>query len=403
MQSLLNWFSLFLHNPRKSWLRRSLFQMHLWTGIAVGILSTIVGISGSAIVYKDALEQRLTPRLFHTTPGKRMNADRLVERARERHPSWSIQYVSIEQAEDLPEPWVFYMAPALAKPSEQKLIYIDPSSGKMLGEVGRTQGLMNWIAELHYRLLAGQTGTIVNGIGAILLLLLCLTGIVIWWPGKSRWRSGLHIHWRARWPRLNWDLHNVLGFWLAAPLAIEAFTGIYYCFFLPMAGALVLLMGGNPHDIQKILVPPRSIARQGAQSYPLELLIQESLRRHPDCALRGLMIPEKPTDPVVVSLNPPHAEDRGQYARVAFDRYTGAMLSDIDSRHESSAIRTLLFLGPLHFGTFAGHYSRIAWIVLGLSPGLLFFTGFLMWWRRVVSKKIKQYRKAVETAEAIAQ
>jgi len=93
---------------------------------------------------------------------------------------------------------------------------------------------------------------------------------------------------------------------------------------------------------------------------------------------------------VILYLNPPHAEDRGQYIRVAFDRYTGQPLSDIDSRNASFAVRTLLFFGPLHFGTFAGNWSRVAWIFVGFDPGVLFYTGFLMWWRRVVSKKLRR-------------
>jgi uncharacterized iron-regulated membrane protein len=39
---------------------------------------------------------------------------------------------------------------------------------------------------------------------------------------------------------------------------------------------------------------------------------------------------------------------------------------------------------PLHVGNFGGLGLRIAWLVLGLAPPLLFVTGFIMWWTRVV-------------------
>lgn len=401
MQSPAQWLATFWQNPRKTFLRKSMFQVHLWTGIAVGLLSTVIGISGSAIVYKDSLEHLLSPSLFATKAQPRLSADDLVRRARNVHPGWSIQYIEVNQsrAEENPEPWVFYMSPPTAKAPGEHLLYLDPSTGAVLGEQGRSAGILNWLAELHYRLLAGETGTKINGIGAILLFLLCLTGIIIWWPGRKRWRSGLHINWKARGTRFNWDLHNVLGFWLTLPLAVEAFTGIYYCFFLPMATALVILLGGNVREAQNFLAPPQSAVRQNAASVPLEPLIQESLRTHQDCTFRGFQVPERPMSPVLVYLSPPHAEDRGQYARMAFDRYTGKVLGDVDSRQASFAIRTLLFFGPLHFGTFAGHTSKIAWILLGLAPGVLFYTGFLMWWRRVVAKRWKKVRK--ETAEDV--
>ena len=39
------------------------------------------------------------------------------------------------------------------------------------------------IVDLHENLLTGSTGQAANGIGAICLTLLCLTGAAIWWPG----------------------------------------------------------------------------------------------------------------------------------------------------------------------------------------------------------------------------
>jgi len=202
-------------------------------------------------------------------------------------------------------------------------------------------------------------------------------------------RTALTLRLRARWLRLNWDVHNVFGFWSVIPLGIEAFTGAYYCFFVPMAAALVLLLGGSVQRWQEMSVPPRSTLSPGAVHAAYEPLVREGLRRHPDCTLRGLALPLVATDPFIVQLDPPHAEDRGDYAQVAFDRYSGRVLSDMDSRREAMAIRVVNFIRPLHFGTFAGHWSRIAWIAVGIFPGVLFFTGFVMWWRRVPGRILR--------------
>ncbi len=387
------WFSTFWHHPRKTWIRRALFQVHLWSGISVGIIATLVGISGSAIVYKDSLDKILTPRLFATTSeSKRLTTDELLSAAHGAHPGWLISYASIEEKPHArrPEPWVFYLVPpAEHRTTHLTLAYFDPATGRELGTIGEASGVMNWLAELHFRLLGGPTGTIINGIGAALLLLLCMTGIVIWWPGRHRLRSGFKIQWKARWLRLNWDVHSVFGFWSSIPLAIEAFTGVYYCFFVPMAAAMVFVLGGDLHMWHEMSVPPRSTVVAGQASVPIERLVQEALRRHPDCILRGLALPLMPSDPLSVQLDPPHAEDRGEYAQVVFDRYSGKVLSDVDSRNQSLAIRVVLFVRPLHFGTFAGHWSRIAWILVGLMPGILFFSGFVMWWRRVPARMLR--------------
>ncbi len=68
------------------------------------------------------------------------------------------------------------------------------------------------IADLHDELLGGDTGTAINGAGAVLLTLMCVTGAVIWWPGQARWRRSLSVHRGVGWRRFTWDLHGMLGF-----------------------------------------------------------------------------------------------------------------------------------------------------------------------------------------------
>ena len=46
-------------------------------------------------------------------------------------------------------------------------------------------------AKLHTDLLYGETGRKVNGIGAIFVTLLCVTGLIVWWPGVASWRRNL--------------------------------------------------------------------------------------------------------------------------------------------------------------------------------------------------------------------
>jgi len=44
----------------------------------------------------------------------------------------------------------------------------------------------------------------------------------------------------------------------------------------------------------------------------------------------------------------------------------------------------------LHFGTFWGHPSRIVWLLVGISPLILFVSGLLMWWNRSLSKVFRR-------------
>ncbi len=47
----------------------------------------------------------------------------------------------------------------------------------------------------------------------------------------------------------------------------------------------------------------------------------------------------------------------------------------------------LLELIKLHFGRFGGLGVRFLWAALGLLPAVLFVTGFVLWWTRVVRRR----------------
>ena len=89
---------------------------------------------------------------------------------------------------------------------------------------------IEWLVNLHENLLAGSTGRLVNGVGAICVTLLCLTGVVIWWPGVKNWRRSLTVSWRAHFARINWDLHSAAGFWCFFFILLWGISGTYFAF-----------------------------------------------------------------------------------------------------------------------------------------------------------------------------
>lgn len=87
-----------------------------------------------------------------------------------------------------------------------------------------------WLVDLHANLLFGMTGRVFNGIGALCLSLLCMTGIVIWWPGIPHWRRSLTVSWRVHLPRFMWDLHSAFGFWCFLIVLLWGLSGTYFSF-----------------------------------------------------------------------------------------------------------------------------------------------------------------------------
>ena len=60
----------------------------------------------------------------------------------------------------------------------------------------------------------------------------------------------------------------------------------------------------------------------------------------------------------------------------------------------------MAWVAPLHVGNFGGFGIRLAWAILGLAPALLFVTGFIMWWTRVVKPRWLSQRENRATQPA---
>lgn len=89
---------------------------------------------------------------------------------------------------------------------------------------------VEWLVNFHENLLSGSTGRLVNGMGAVCLTVICITGAIIWWPGIKHWRRSLTVNWTVHFARINWDLHSALGFWCFSLILVWGVSGIYFSF-----------------------------------------------------------------------------------------------------------------------------------------------------------------------------
>jgi uncharacterized iron-regulated membrane protein len=86
------------------------------------------------------------------------------------------------------------------------------------------------LVEFHDKLTGGRVGLRVNGLGALAVLLICLTGAILWWRGMDHWWRGMTVRRNVAWHHLVRDLHSALGFWLVLLVLMWVLTGIYFAF-----------------------------------------------------------------------------------------------------------------------------------------------------------------------------
>jgi uncharacterized iron-regulated membrane protein len=213
-----------IERPQSLWFRKALFQVHLWVGIGVGVYVLLIGVTGAALVFRDEMEHGLSSHIERATPPPAKDLLALADTVRAQYPDRIL--TSIRN----PTPEEPNVRAYLRKNEDYLAVDISAVTGAILAVKSSETSFLRWLQLLHFDLLSGRTGRIVNGVGALFLLLLCLTGLFIWWPGIKNWKRSLQVDFTKRWKRANWDVHSAAGFWSMAVIVMWAVTGAYLAF-----------------------------------------------------------------------------------------------------------------------------------------------------------------------------
>ncbi len=215
-----------IQQPQSIWLRKALFQVHLWSGIAIGLYILMISVTGSVLVYRNELYRAATPRpIISVGSGPRLTDEQLIQAATHLYSDYRVvNLVRARNPDQAVDVW-------LRRGDETRQRLFDPRTGADMGEsVSAGIWLVSKLLDLHDNLLAGPTGRNVNGVGAVAVFTLLATGLVIWWPGIKTWRRSLTLRRGLGWKRLTWHLHSVIGFWSFAFMLVFVMSGVYLGF-----------------------------------------------------------------------------------------------------------------------------------------------------------------------------
>ncbi len=294
----MNGWQRWIQAPQTLLFRRFLFQVHLWAGIGLGLYVLVVSLSGSALLLKSPFYSVFEPKYIDEPPpdAVKLEGDALAARMAEVYAGYEIGFTSPAYQPGRAD----YVV--LNKDGEYFPHYFNQFTGEDLGVANPWPiKSVEWLADVHDDLLLGPSGRRVNGFGALVFVLMSVTGIILWWQGRSRWHEGLLPWHRASQRSMLWQLHSFLGFW-----------------------TLLLMLAWGVSGFQ--LGFPRALA-----------------------ALTDLFGDDPEANP---------------------------------------AVSVLRFFRSVHFARFGETPStNWAWIVVSFAPTVLFVSGFVVWWKRVVLRK----------------
>ncbi|MGE6355259.1 PepSY-associated TM helix domain-containing protein [Flavobacterium sp. NPDC079362] len=441
---------------KKSLFKRVMAWLHLWLGLASGIIVVIVSITGCIYVFeneiKDFIEDWrfvepkekafLLPSQLVTIADKAMKGKHATSVTFGEKEDAAIVGYFIQKKEegkdkegkgkkegiaknDSEKGKTLEKGKAKGKGKEEKpkkrrsgvftSIYMNPYTGEILNikSVSRTDSpdFFRWILNGHRALwLPYDIGRPIVGVAVIIFVILLISGIVLWWPTKwikSIINKSFKIKTDASFKRVNYDLHNVLGFYSCIFLFFIAVTGLVWSFGWWSKSLYWVTSGGKPLVENRESPKSDTTHVKTFELSTVDRVLKNIAKENPQAAGIMISIPEKPADPIGAFVY----KQKNTYYNM--DRYSfdQQILKEISIKTPFSGkyieanipdkIRRMNY--DIHVGAVLGLTGKIIAFFASLISASLPITGFLIWWgKQKFGKKTVSSPKVAAKAIPIA-
>lgn len=175
-------------------------KLHLWAGLGTGLFLSLIGLSGSILLFREPLE-RVAPRTAPSPGCRTLSVDEAVSRALAGGGARA-SYVQFPATGDGPLEVV-----AVGPGTQVTFVAVDPCSGALLGPVSEARPWLRVVARAHRNLLLGEAGRrLLVGL-AWGLLFLAISGLVMARRGRK-------------------SAHGAIGLWTSLVLAGYAISAL---------------------------------------------------------------------------------------------------------------------------------------------------------------------------------
>lgn len=366
-------------------------RIHLWLGLTSGLIVVFLGITGCILAFQREIEntfqtyryvnERATPQL----PPSKLQA--LAEKELPGKDVHAVMYMGKNHAAQV----IFFEA---AADSYYYLVYIDPYDGKVLKVKDMDSDFFRIMVMGHFYLwLPPAIGQPIVASATLIFLIMMITGIILWWPKTRKIaRQRFTIKWNARWRRVNFDLHSVLGFYMTWLAIFLALTGLVWGFQW-FAQGLYAVTGGEK---SLLYTEPLSDSTRSGNATPgaaIDIVWEKMQRLYPQAESIEVHPPHGTSAPIAANANP-DADTYWQTDYRYFDQYT---FNELQVHHiygrftgASTADKIIRMNYDVHTGAILGIAGKVMMFFASLIAASLPITGFLFWRGRKKKKKHEQ-------------
>lgn len=369
--------------------------LHLWLGLASGIIVFIVALTGAILVFEHDFKELTQSWLHAKRPenGEFLPPSVIREKISQQFPDKKIYSV-----------WYYgHNRTAKVNMDSDSLVYVNPYTAQVAAIVDE-HDFFHFILDGHTVLwIENEVGEAIVSYGSLTFFVLLITGLILWWPkkwNKANKDKSFKIKWKAKFKRVNYDLHNVLGFYALLVALLITATGLTMCFSWFNNGVYWLSSGGEapparlPKSFSDTIQNPALSAVSNVDK-AWKLGTTEIGVYNKDAII--VSFPQKASDPIGLCTD----MDRGSWRYVNLDQHTLKELpstqTQIDFLGTADWIRRTNY--ALHVGAIGNFPTKILYFIACLICASLPITGFYVWWgkRKTTYKPKRQLNKLPKT------
>jgi uncharacterized iron-regulated membrane protein len=241
-------------------------------------------------------------------------------------------------------------------------------------------------------LLPPKIGQQVVGISTLVFVVLMITGIVLWWPKRKTDRKrSFTIKWSGRWRRVNYDLHNVLGFYVTAIALILAFTGLAITYNWVNKGIYTATNLGRTYPNELITPQSDTLNKSAAKLPVIDIAFAQAQTLSPQAQMFLITDDAGKSSPIAVTA---YAQSLhyGHSDVYEFDRYSEKLLKKLPYSAKSPGMKMNDLNYDIHVGQAMGLVGKILAFLGSLICASLPVTGFIVWLGKRKKKKLSPVR-----------
>jgi uncharacterized iron-regulated membrane protein len=236
--------------------------------------------------------------------------------------------------------------------SDESEALIHPGTDAVITRYRWNESPPAFLFDLHAHLMMGVRGETLNGLAALALVFLGLTGLVLWLPRRAAFAVRRPLPRRAA-PGEMLRSHAASGVLLVVPVLLFAATGAALVFYEPASFVMSRIFDASP-----AATPSAVVARRDAPYRPWADIMAAVEQSLPEAGPR-MYYPGSANNAVLTFRKslPGEWHPNGR-SYVLVDPYAAAVVQAIDARQQGAGTRAMHAVYPVH-GAFVGRAALI--------------------------------------------